>query len=88
MSSNDGVFDLMGLTRLYDAVSEPDGVALDVLEALIAEMSESEVSITDLDACRQGRKPWKKLRDEVVPVSHLMRAESTQGGSPNLQEYT
>lgn len=75
MSSDARVFDLMALTRLYDAISESDGVALEVLEALIAEMSESEMSIADLNAYRQGRKPWKKLRDEVVPVSHLLRAK-------------
>ena len=63
------------LQMLYHAVSAPDGVAVSELRALVGEFTSRPIAKVDLQAYREGRNPWKKLRDEVVPVEHFLSAE-------------
>lgn len=62
------------LQMLYHAVSAPGGVTVAELHALVGEFSSRPIAEVDLRAYREGRKPWKKLRDEVVPVEHFLSA--------------
>ncbi|MBB3473552.1 hypothetical protein [Sphingomonas sp. BK345] len=61
------------LAELYAAVSAEGGVTIDELSTLVDAFSTRPIASADIQAYREGRKPWKKLRDEVVPVEHLLR---------------
>lgn len=64
------------LQVLYHAVSAPDGVAVSELRAFVGEFTNRPIAKVDLQAYREGRKPWKKLRDEIVPVERVLSAIS------------
>jgi hypothetical protein len=79
---SDGVTELNGepftqesLQALYYAISANDGVSVAELRELLGEFSDRPIAKADLHAYREGRKPWKKLRDEVVPVQHFLSSE-------------
>ena len=67
-------FTNQSLTNLYAAVSAPDGVTVTKLRSLVGEFTSRPIAKTDLQAYREGRKPWKKLHDEIVPVEHFLSA--------------
>lgn len=62
------------LQALYEAVSARGGVSVAELRQLLAEFGGRPVEKADLQAYREGRKPWKKLRDEILPVGHFLSA--------------
>lgn len=61
------------LAQLYTAVSAEGGVTVAELSALVDAFSTRPIGSVDIQAYREGGKPWKKLHDEVVPVEHLLR---------------
>ncbi len=72
-------FDATALASLYADVSRPQGVDLDELAARLDRLFTLDRSGTDLQAYREGRKPWKRLREEVVPVTALLVGRGRQG---------
>ncbi|MEL7688734.1 hypothetical protein AAG596_14335 [Citromicrobium bathyomarinum] len=60
------------LDQLYAEVSDPEGITLARLEALIDAFGTRDRAPMDTQSYREGRKPWKKLRDEIVPVQHFL----------------
>lgn len=68
------LFDKDSLSILYGRISAADGVTVVELKTLISEMVAGSISEPDLNAYRQGRPPWKKLHDEVVPVMQFLSA--------------
>lgn len=72
-------FDVTALKALYDRISRPEGVEVAALRALLAELFARPRSEADLQAFREGRGPWKKLADEVAPVSAFLAREGAAG---------
>jgi len=70
----DSPFTTATLEALYAAISSPDGVTIAELRALVGCFTTRPVADADLQAYREGRKPWKRLREEVVPVEHFLSA--------------
>lgn len=68
-------FDEMRLHSLYDAVSTPEGVRLSELRDVLSAFETLDIAEHDLQAYREGRKPWKKLRDEIVPTERFLSAK-------------
>ena len=66
------LFDEESLSILYNRISAAAGVTIAELKTLISEMDAGSISQADLNAYRQGRPPWKKMHDEVVPVMHFL----------------
>jgi hypothetical protein len=60
------------LSAFYQAVSASDGVAVSEFRLLVSWFARRPISKADLQAYREGRKPWKKLRDEIVPVEKFL----------------
>lgn len=60
------------LDQLYAEVSGPQGVTVARLGALIDAFGTRDRTLEDTQSYREGRKPWKKLRDEIVPVEHFL----------------
>jgi len=67
-------FTIETLKQLYAELSSADGVSVAELRAHIAAFSCRPISTADLQGYREGKKPWKKLRDEVVPVERFLSA--------------
>lgn len=67
-------FNESALFELYDAVSAESGVSLIELRGMLDDFSNRSRSSDDVQAYREGRKPWKKLRDEIVPVERFLSA--------------
>ena len=55
-------------------MSAPSGVTVAELRSLVGAFSTRPIAPADIQAYREGRKPWKKLHDEVVPVEHFLSA--------------
>lgn len=72
-------FDLAALEALNATLSRADGIDISELLALIEEHFRRSRSRADLRAFREGRKPWKKLADEVVPVAAFLRQAGVKG---------
>lgn len=60
------------LDQLYAEVSGSQGVTVARLGALIDAFGTRDRALEDTQSYREGRKPWKKLRDEIVPVEHFL----------------
>lgn len=63
------------LQALYADISAEGGVTVATLRERLTAFSTLPIADADLQAFREGKKPWKKLRDEVVPVEHFLSAE-------------
>lgn len=62
------------LKALYAEISADGGVTVATLRERVSAFSTLPIAETDIQAFREGKKPWKKLRDEVVPVEHFLSA--------------
>jgi len=62
------------LTALYAEISAEGGVTVATLRERLTAFSTLPIAHADMQAFREGKKPWKKLRDEVVPVEHFLSA--------------
>jgi hypothetical protein len=74
VDADNSPFDAEALERLYAAISSPDGVTGAELRSHVSAFSTRPIGREGIQAYREGRKPWKKLRDEVVPVEHFLSA--------------
>ncbi|RWO28626.1 MAG: hypothetical protein EOS10_24635 [Mesorhizobium sp.] len=67
-------FTTEALNDLYAELSAAGGVSVTDLRSHVAAFSSRPISKADLQGYREGKKPWKKLRDEVVPVEQFLSA--------------
>ena len=72
-------FAQQALRALYDAVSGNDGVTIEELRALLDDFRARPMAEADVQAFREGKRPWKKLRDEVLPVEQFLVAAGYAG---------
>jgi len=63
------------LNALYAEISAEGGVTVAALRERITAFSTLAIADVDIQAFREGKKPWKKLRDEVIPVEHFLSAK-------------
>ncbi|CAH0354394.1 hypothetical protein [Sphingobium sp. CECT 9361] len=63
------------LAEVYAEISAEGGVTVATLRERVTAFSTLPIADADIQAFREGKKPWKKLRDEVVPVEHFLSAE-------------
>ena len=68
------------LEGFYKEISDPKGIELAAFQSKLTSVFESERSGSDIDDYRLGKKPWKKLRDEVVPVSRYLKLSEIHKG--------
>lgn len=68
------------LEDFYKEISDPGGIELTAFQTKLASVFESERSNSDIKDYRLGKKPWKKLRDEVVPVSRYLKLREIHKG--------
>ncbi|MBK6742694.1 MAG: hypothetical protein IPG66_06805 [Hydrogenophilales bacterium] len=67
------MFNTTRLQEFYDLISVESGIDTYEFFSQFDALFLAERSQQDLDDYRLGRKPWKKLRDEVSPVSRFLR---------------
>ena len=73
------VFDLAALQALEAVLSASEGVDIGEFLATFDEHLARDRSSADVQAYREGRKPWKKLADEVAPVAAFLRHAGSAG---------
>ncbi|CDM63065.1 hypothetical protein LPU83_pLPU83d_1695 (plasmid) [Rhizobium favelukesii] len=60
------------LGNLYEEVSHTDGVSPQRLRGITSPLVERTISGDNLDRFRRGAKPWKRLKEEILPVQDLI----------------
>ncbi|CAN7352474.1 hypothetical protein [Rhizobium sp. LjRoot258] len=63
------------LADLYEEVSHPDGVSPQRLREMTSLLVEGTISGENLDRFRRGARPWKRLKEEILPVRDLISAQ-------------
>ena len=71
--------DLDTLHDLEERLSAPEGVPTSGLTELLSAAFKGERGAKDVDDYRLGTRPWKKLRDEVSPVSAYLNFKGLEG---------
>ncbi|WP_339783432.1 hypothetical protein [uncultured Marinobacter sp.] len=66
------MFDRIALNDFYSELSAENGMNAAGFQSRLRTLFSMERSASDLDDYRLGKKPWKKLRDEVTPVSRFI----------------
>ncbi|RZV51654.1 MAG: hypothetical protein EX270_10205 [Pseudomonadales bacterium] len=61
------------LDDFYKEISVPGGIEIDTFQSRLSLVFADKRSESDIEYYRLGKKPWKKLRDEVVPVSRFLK---------------
>jgi hypothetical protein len=72
-------FDATALQALEAALSAPEGMEITEFLATLDEHARRDRAPADVQAYREGRKPWKKLADEVAPVAAFLRHAKIAG---------
>lgn len=72
-------FDTAALKALEAALSSAEGMDIGAFLATLDEHFARPRSKADIQAFREGKKPWKKLADEVMPVAAYLRQTNTTG---------
>lgn len=67
------MFDVNTLNEFYVYVSAADGVGVTDFQNRLKTLFAMNRSAEDLNDYRLGKNPWKKLRDEITPVSHFLQ---------------
>jgi hypothetical protein len=73
-------FDATALSEFYARVSSPGGVSVAHLQAQLEELFGLYRSAEDLSDYRLSRQPWKKLADEITPISRFLRFRNIRLG--------
>lgn len=74
------VFDTTALNTLYQLLSSPCGMAVAEFQRELSRLFALPRTSDDLTAYRLSRSAWKKLADEVSPVSRFLRWQVIQEG--------
>jgi hypothetical protein len=72
------VFDEEALNDFYEKISAPEGMNIDTFKNTLASLFESDRITHEIENYRLGRSPWKKLRDEISPVSSFLSFNEVQ----------
>ena len=73
-------FDIPALEDFYRTISDPDGIEVTEFQRTLDEHFSRHRSKTDLDDYRLSKGLWKKLADEVSPVSHYFKYRKVCAG--------
>jgi hypothetical protein len=77
---NDNGFDLRVLEEFYARLSAKNGVGIAEFQESLRSYFKRARSAQDLDDYRLSRSAWKKLVDEVMPVSRFLRVQGVESG--------
>lgn len=66
------MFDSKLLDELYSELSSERGLHAVDFQSHLRTLFAMERSAEDIDDYRLGKSPWKKLRDEIIPVSRFL----------------
>ncbi len=67
------MFDIEKLNEYYNNLSAQDGMSVVDFQDRQTTLFALDRNIDDLNDYRLGIKPWKKLRDEITPVSRFLK---------------
>lgn len=67
------MFDVKMLGEFYTDLSAPDGMGITEFQNGLETLFAEDRSNDDLNNYRLGKGPWKKLRDEITPVSRFLQ---------------
>jgi hypothetical protein len=67
------MFDVEALKKFYADLSAPDGMSVTDFQRRQATLFAEGRSSFDTNDYRLGKVPWKKLRDEITPVSRFLK---------------
>jgi hypothetical protein len=70
------MFDVEALSILYSDLSALDGMNVADFQKRLKNLFAKDRSNADLNDYRLGKKPWKGLADEIVPVSHFLQFQN------------
>jgi hypothetical protein len=73
-------FDIRALKELYAGISAEGGVLVPEFESELTSLFQRPRSSADINDFRLSKGPWKKLADEVVPVSRFLRLKGVKTG--------
>jgi hypothetical protein len=73
------MFDVEALNKFYDDLSTPDVMSVNDFHIRQATLFAEERSSNDINDYRLGKNPWKKLRDEITPVSRFLKYSHMEG---------
>jgi len=66
-------FDVAALEDFYSRLSAEEGVSIDAFQTELRNLFCRERSPNDINDFRLSKAPWKKLADEIVPVSKYLQ---------------
>jgi hypothetical protein len=66
------MFDVKTLKEFYEYVSAPEGIRVTDFQNRLSLLFADQRTTIDIDDYRLGKKPWKKLRDEITPVARFL----------------
>lgn len=67
------MFDIDALNNFYEDLSSQDGMSVKDFHLRLAALFKDDRSSQDIDDYRLGKNRWKKLRDEITPVSQFLK---------------
>ncbi len=73
-------FDIRALNELFTRISAENGMSVADFQVELRGLFERPRSADDLSDYRLSRSPWKKLADEVTPVSRFLRFYGVESG--------
>jgi hypothetical protein len=73
-------FDIRVLEEFYARISADGGISVLPFQSELASLFKRPRSEPDIDNFRTSKGPWKKLADEVVPISRFLRLKTVETG--------
>ncbi len=67
------MFDAKALNIFYTDISVPGGINITDFQNKLKDLFAQDRSENDKKDYRLGKNPWKKLRDEIMPVSRFLK---------------
>ncbi len=67
------MFDVETLNKFYENLSSHNGMSVTDFQNRLETLFAEDRSKDDLNDYRLGKNPWKKLRDEITPVSRFLK---------------
>lgn len=66
------MFDVDKLNEFYEEISSDEGISIGSFQDSLKSLFQDQRSSSDIENFRLGKSPWKKLRDEITPVSRFI----------------
>lgn len=74
------LFDTNALNEFYTRISVTNGMSIADFQGILRGLFERSRSGDDLNNYRLSKQPWKKLADEVTPVSRFLQFRGVDSG--------